>query len=314
MELDRESASAETALLSAKLSSQEFLSSERTATWILWKHPLAGRGKFISFIGTCQARGALLLAWRYESFSLVKKISFIIIVSLCSCSTPNVELIDNIDPDIVLVNLEDGDRAFIAELINKIDSCNPKFIGIDAWFVEEKDHFGDSLLEVALKNTDKEILGYQYEDWNKQVRSHKKFEQHTFNKGVTQSEVRNDLMSHFVPVIKHELGLTFEHMAFVIARKINSRVNVLCKVNESIPIKYTRTLDQFIHIEGSELEIKKHQSQLENKIILLGYLGPTDEDKHFTPIRTAIEYPENKPDTYGLVVIANEVRTLLDMK
>ena len=36
-----------------------------------------------------------------------------------------VLLSDTIDPDIVLINLEEGDRSFIGKLLLKIDSCNP---------------------------------------------------------------------------------------------------------------------------------------------------------------------------------------------
>jgi hypothetical protein len=45
---------------------------------------------------------------------------------------------------------------------------------------------------------------------------------------------------------------------------------------------------------------------------LLGYIGPSNEDKHFTPIRLAEKFPENEPDTYGIIIIANEIRTLLN--
>ena len=71
-----------------------------------------------------------------------------------------VLLSDTIDPDIVLINLEEGDRSFIGKLLLKIDSCNPILIGIDGWFVGEKDEIHDSVLTKALKIVQNDILGY----------------------------------------------------------------------------------------------------------------------------------------------------------
>ncbi len=44
----------------------------------------------------------------------------------------------------------------------------------------------------------------------------------------------------------------------------------------------------------------------------MGYLGPSNEDKHFTPLRSLGRYDADEPDTYGLVIIANEIRTILE--
>ena len=84
-------------------------------------------------------------------------------------------------------------------------------------------------------------------------------------------------------------------------------------LNQSIPVKFSRTLNGFRHFDASQLR-NIDCSKLNGKIVLLGYLGPSDEDKHFTPIRIVEEYPEDKPDTYGLVIIANEIRTILEYK
>jgi len=53
----------ENAVLSAWRISQDFSLSERSAF-----RYFGSTGRFISFIGTCQVRGALLLAWRYQQF------------------------------------------------------------------------------------------------------------------------------------------------------------------------------------------------------------------------------------------------------
>ena len=54
------------------------------------------------------------------------------------CQTPHVRL-EGGDPDIVLVNIENGDRTFIAQLLSKIDSLKPVVVGINANFKSPKD-------------------------------------------------------------------------------------------------------------------------------------------------------------------------------
>ncbi|HLG40855.1 MAG TPA: hypothetical protein VI461_14345, partial [Chitinophagaceae bacterium] len=78
------------------------------------------------------------------------------------------------------------------------------------------------------------------------------------------------------------------------------------------PIKFTRTLEEFIHFNGLDLKTKNLCEYLRDKVVFLGYLGPSNEDKHFTPIRLVKKYADNQPDTYGLVMIANEIRTILE--
>jgi hypothetical protein len=82
--------------------------------------------------------------------------------------------------------------------------------------------------------------------------------------------------------------------------------------NEAIPINFTRTLDQFVHFDASNVDVEHNLNDLKDKVVILGYLGPSNEDKHFTPIRQVVRYPEGQPDTYGAVLVANEIRTILE--
>jgi len=54
--------------------------------------------------------------------------------------------------------------------------------------------------------------------------------------------------------------------------------------------------------------------KIKDKIVLLGYLGPTDEDKKHTPMKMeslSITNTEWEKDTYGVVILANIVRMVL---
>jgi CHASE2 domain-containing sensor protein len=77
-------------------------------------------------------------------------------------------------------------------------------------------------------------------------------------------------------------------------------------------------LNSLLTINGTDLiELPITEFDLEslkNKIFLVGYVGPDDEDMYKTPLRflNKDSKAQNQPDTYGLVIIANQIRTLLD--
>ena len=86
--------------------------------------------------------------------------SFIIIIfTSCSGQTPHVGPIGP-DRDIVLINIENGDRTFIAKVLSKIDSIKPKVVGINVYFKSPKEAKEDSLLSFTLNILKGDILSY----------------------------------------------------------------------------------------------------------------------------------------------------------
>ena len=57
----------------------------------------------------------------------------------------------HLDDNIVIVNLDNSDRAEIAELLNMISLCGPKAVGLDVTFEDRRE--GDSLLLEAISMT-----------------------------------------------------------------------------------------------------------------------------------------------------------------
>jgi hypothetical protein len=217
-----------------------------------------------------------------------------------------------VDPDIVLINIEKGDRAFIGKLLLKVDSFKPLLIGLDAWFTQEKPELEDSVLVNAFKNVQNDFLTFALDSNGRFIKSHRKFSKYVTDEGIAMGNVYKGLQNSFTPVMKIDEGI-YEHFALKIVRHWKTHYKTEFKPNKSYIINFTRTLDQFFHFNGSDID-DIDGSFLKNKIVLFGFIGPGNEDKHFTPIRLDKKYSPEDPDTYGLVIIANEIRTLLDMK
>jgi CHASE2 domain-containing sensor protein len=224
-------------------------------------------------------------------------------------STRTIDLVDSLDSDIVLINFEEGDRAFIRNLLLKIDSCKPKLIAVDAQFVDDKEPKQDSVLMNAFKVIQNDILAYGI-DSGKAIKPISKFGAFVTGMGSTFIQTVEGLSTTVTPLqtIDNEVH---EQFALQVIKNWKPDFKPNFKTDESIVINFSRTLKQFIHFNGSELTANNCKD-LKNKVVLVGYLGPGQEDKLFTPLRRFGRYDADEPDTYGLVVIANEIRTLLE--
>ncbi|MBK6827642.1 MAG: CHASE2 domain-containing protein [Chitinophagaceae bacterium] len=128
--------------------------------------------------------------------------------------------------------------------------------------------------------------------------------------GVVSRESFRGIVSRFIP-IEEKNNLDYESLAYAIVKFWKPGFESTLSKNQSVLIDFIRTSQQFKTFEGSKFSAQVSRDLIKNKIVLLGYLGPTDEDKHFTPIRYVKYHYENVPDTYGIVILANEIRTVL---
>jgi CHASE2 domain-containing sensor protein len=245
----------------------------------------------------------------------MKFFSIVLIVlslSAARCKLPSVNLTDQLDPDIVLVNIEDGDRAFLADLLMKIDSCKPALIAIDVYFYGEKGQEEDSLLMQALRKIENDLLIYSYDKEGKRKSSHSKFNSFASDLGLMKFEESDGIVTNMIP-IRVVKNITHESLSLRIVKKWKPDFQYKFRDNRSMAINYRRTLDQYTVLHSSDIS-NLDSGFLSKKMVIVGYGGPGKEDKHYTPIRIIKEYPDGEPDTYGIVIVANEIRTLLDLE
>jgi hypothetical protein len=141
------------------------------------------------------------------------------------------------------------------------------------------------------------------------------FTKYVTDEGYLNYDYTLGLISNMTPLPKIRDNV-HESFAYKILKHWKPGFKLEIKENQKIPIHYQRTQEHYLNLDGSFLvETNIDHFDLSNKIFLVGYIGPGTEDKYSTPLRFVGEEPEHEePDTYGLVIIANQVRTLIDYK
>ncbi|MEQ8469863.1 MAG: CHASE2 domain-containing protein [Marinoscillum sp.] len=210
---------------------------------------------------------------------------------------------------IVLVNVGNGDRKYIAEKINKVFQCNPKLIGIDLYFKEFSPEIEqDSLLLNSIQNS-KPILATRHMGIGTQG-VNKVFLNAALDHGYAELNAENGYVSNF-DVFREMKSKKDFHFAYTMANKIDSIaasrfVNNLDGNNSDVVIR--KLSDQFKIFDFNE---NINCEQITNKVVLFGYLGPTDEDKLTTYARFHDDSDASGPDMYGPIVVANQILMIL---
>lgn len=217
--------------------------------------------------------------------------------------------------DIVLVNIENRDRLELAQLLKSIKQGNPKVMGLDMIFKDQKDTFSDSILKNELNSN--LIVNSFIIDKDSIIKNNSFFENKN-EEGFVNINFNNS-----TNVIRNFRGI-FENkhsFATVISKKFIGKdfekYNFSEKLRHNKRINYFGNLDDFIHFNFDEILLLQDKSILNDKIVLLGYLGvPTGniydvEDKHFTPLNKEISGRSNA-DMFGVVIHANIINSLIN--
>lgn len=219
-----------------------------------------------------------------------------------------------IDKDIIIVNIQHADRFTIAQAIEKIQKQNPKVIGLDAIFKEQKEVFTDSVLKSTLNKHNNIVTSYYFEN-DTLIKNHDYFRNEKPVEGFINVNFDNR-----DKVIRSFRGYKTPENKFSFATQVALKSGKLSdfdskKLNEGIPINYFGNLNAFLIFDIEELLELESIPSMRNKIVLLGYLGtptgnPFDiEDKHFTPLNESFA-GKSTPDMYGVLVHANIIKML----
>lgn len=226
------------------------------------------------------------------------------------------------DREVVLVNIANSDRAEIAEIINNLNTHDPKVIALDILFMDLKESYSDSLLKAAFKSTgDKLVLSsYLEEDQGKYALFNSNYWFGEYDNGYANfvgSNPKTSTIRYFRPSTEVN-GLIQNSFAYAIVDHFSPDKNeaLIKRDNKTERINYLGNYDKFVHFDAIEVNAANPDlSIIKDKIVMLGYMGPsigvkTFEDIYFTPLNQEIA-GRSFPDTYGIVIHANVVSMVL---
>jgi len=235
-----------------------------------------------------------------------------------------------VDTNIVLVNLSNLSRSDIAMQVNVINSLNPKVIGIDAIFQDEKENYSDSLLADAFSRCRNLVLVSKLDKYNQTTDSYDTLFRsvNIFNKHASNgfANLPNDdkvsfrTIREFRPVSKTN-GTIVNSFASKIVEIYNPQaLQVLNnRDNEIEKINYIGNYNKFYYLDSYQvLSGQSDISFIKDKIVLMGFMGlklnnKTFEDIYFTPLNERYA-GKAFPDMYGVVIHANIISMILNKK
>jgi len=226
---------------------------------------------------------------------------------------------NNPSKEILIINIEKRDRFEINQLINHIKKGEPKVIGIDIIFKNQKDPFIDSLLASNLQERNS-ILSKALvnKKWVTNTNAFKN-DKNTIGYTNLNFDRTNNVIRSFEGKKKINDSIHYSISALIAKRFLDKKWNSSLEktISKPITINYQGNMDSFFNLSYEECMGQKDVSILKDKIILLGYLGTphgsnTDiEDKLFTPLNKRIA-GKSPPDMFGVVIHANIIQMLIN--
>lgn len=230
---------------------------------------------------------------------------------------------DSVDRRIVIVNTGKLERAEIGFLIEKINTYEPKVIGLDIFFTapKEEEPQEDSILREAFRKTNN-LVAVSVGEWNKD----------SFN---IMPNAFDDVLQKrgYANLIGEQIGTIREFSPFEQVNRQKYPQIATAIVKEFDPsayhklkkrhkdqeiINYTKRVDRYQVLSAEDVMTDNIDTngrvKIKNQIVLLGYVNndPNDvEDKKFTPLNSQVA-GKAIPDMNGIFVQANIITMILD--
>lgn len=237
------------------------------------------------------------------------------------------------DTNMILVNCvennEEVNNLELAKIVNIINKCNPKVVGIKKMIRHSKIPKWDAVLGQVLSNCNNLVLSVRMKDYDNDKEEFTtihssddffmKFGKVGFENFLPVKDERTFTIRGFSPKLEVK-NKSYNSFAVEIARLYKPEfVKKLFKRNKRIELIEYLGPYQFFRMEASDvLEQNFETGLLNNKIIILGRISTKDaidsnmalEDVFFTPLNDSYT-GKAFPDMYGSIVHANIISMLL---
>lgn len=231
-----------------------------------------------------------------------------------SCSSQDSE-------HIVIIGVAEANRLSIAKGLEKLCLMQPKVVGVNLFFLEETTQSHDAALMTSIYNCESIVMASSLIDVA------------PINGGGLEIEHSLDVLvvdkiegfTNFIPESK-DSGIpkyvsTFEivenakehHFSIQVAIMFDSLKTSDFLVNHGkiLAIDYRQGKRQFTKITLDQLFSNDFDSKiLKDKIVLVGYLGPSNEDEFMIPLK--YDAKSTKHAMYSTEILANLIEQILE--
>lgn len=239
------------------------------------------------------------------------KITLFLLVLAASCKSQTV------DQQIVLINVETLDRSDLARTIEKIAKYNPEVIGVDVIFDHDTDYSSDYRLFLALESCKNLIMASIIErDSENRLTLSGSLDLFLTNSKTgfvnTVSSIDSaSLLKYFNSYEELNTGIEY-HFAVMVSMAVDSLVTAefVNSHAQRVQVMYPDSKFSFKVINASEILRRDYSRDIGGKIVLLGYVGPSLEDKFSYP-REALD-GQIRNSFYGVEYLGHLVVQILN--
>jgi len=242
--------------------------------------------------------------------SLVVLVFIAAFIYLSSLVKKHVRLYDQPVEEIVLVNIGNGDRQYIAELINECNKCHPSIIGLNILLPKFENNHKDSLLMESISRSSCIILAKHQSIGF--YGTNKRFADVAIGQGFSDLIIDDHFVTGFYLYRFHKNKKDYS-LAYQLAYHFDNKAAVMYLGKETSQpqtsvISSLRKDFKFYDFKDNNFDC----SLMRDNIVLLGYLGPTQEDKFRTYSWFSTEQnSDDKWNMYGTEIIANQILMIL---
>ncbi len=234
-----------------------------------------------------------------------------------------------LDTNIVIVNIGFLSRNEISKRLNILEKFNPKVIGIDIFFENFDGSKNDNYLVKSLNNGKNIVLA------NALIKKNNTSDMYDSIKTSNKVFLRNATQGYANLITDESKGFmtvrSFMPRYVIMSDTINAfavqciklfdvgKYNDFLKRNNTEErINYERNVyyNNYMRIDIDQLDSSIDKSMIENKIVLVGFLGINFNDslfindKFFTPMNQRYA-GKTFPDMYGVIIHANIISMIL---
>lgn len=219
--------------------------------------------------------------------------------------------------NIVLINTGPYNKGTIAKLISKVNALNPKVISLDIAFPYYDGSNDDISLSMALDKCNNLVMATTVESDEGGVyfalTSSGEFTPVRKKTGFVSAKVEEaqiKIPKQFIVQQKDFDGYTEYHFSVQTAMSFDSLATAIFIDNnpQTADVDYKNGNRKFKTFSTSDvLNGSLTNKDVEGKIVMVGFLGPGDTDKFYTPLGT-------RPEMYGVEYLANIVAQVLESK